>query len=135
MTFPRWILAAAVIAAAGVPASPAMATAPGDLDTSFSGDGKQTTDFGGSDLAAAVAVQADGRFSVNNLPPGRYWALARSEADSDPQSEVTLRDFEEGDTRLKIRRAAEADKNEVELKPCQNVIDYQLPFKLSSVKN
>lgn len=82
-----------------------------------------------------TAVQADGRFSVNNLPPGRYWALARSADESDPQSEATLRAVEESDTRLKIRRAAEADKNEVEFKPCQNVIDYQLSFKPTSVKN
>ena len=34
----------------------------GSLDTSFSGDGKQTTDFGGGDDAAnGVAIQADGK--------------------------------------------------------------------------
>ena len=33
----------------------------GTLDTSFSGDGKQTTDFGGSDRANAVVVQADSK--------------------------------------------------------------------------
>jgi len=82
-----------------------------------------------------TAVQADGKFAFNNLPPGRYWAVARQAADTDPHADGTLRALEEADTRLKLRRAAEADKNEVEFKPCQNVIDYQLPFKLSSVKN
>ena len=33
----------------------------GSLDRSFSGDGKQTTDFGADDVAKAVAVQADGK--------------------------------------------------------------------------
>ena len=33
----------------------------GSLDTSFSGDGKQTTDFGGFDQAKAVAIQGDGK--------------------------------------------------------------------------
>jgi uncharacterized delta-60 repeat protein len=33
----------------------------GSLDTSFSGDGRQTTDFGGSDQAHGVALQADGK--------------------------------------------------------------------------
>ena len=33
----------------------------GTLDPGFSGDGKQTTDFGGDDEAAAVAVQANGK--------------------------------------------------------------------------
>jgi Carboxypeptidase regulatory-like domain len=82
-----------------------------------------------------TAVKADGTFAFNNLPPGRYWALARQAADTDPQSDATLRALEEGDTRLKIRRAAEAATTVVEFKPCQNVIDYQLPFKISSLKN
>ena len=34
---------------------------PGDLDTSFSGDGKRAIDFGGTDLANAVLIQPDGR--------------------------------------------------------------------------
>ena len=33
----------------------------GSLDTSFSGDGKRRTDFGGSDVATAVALQGDGK--------------------------------------------------------------------------
>ena len=33
----------------------------GTLDTSFSGDGRQTTDFPGDDRAAGVALQADGK--------------------------------------------------------------------------
>ncbi len=34
---------------------------PGDLDTSFSGDGKRAIDFGGTDAANAVLVQPDGK--------------------------------------------------------------------------
>jgi uncharacterized delta-60 repeat protein len=36
----------------------------GSLDTTFSGDGKQTTDFGGFDGATGVAVQGDGKIVV-----------------------------------------------------------------------
>ena len=35
--------------------------ANGSLDTSFSGDGKQTTDFGRSSGANGVALQGDGK--------------------------------------------------------------------------
>ena len=35
----------------------------GSLDTTFSGDGKQTTDFGGPDEAAGVVLQATARSS------------------------------------------------------------------------
>ena len=74
MTLRPWILAAAVIAAGGMPAL--ASAAPGDLDVSFSGDGKQTTDFGGADVASAVAVQADGKLVVAGTSDGNF-ALAR----------------------------------------------------------
>ena len=42
--------------------------APGDLDATFSGDGKVTTDVGaGADSAQDVAVQADGKIVVTGL--------------------------------------------------------------------
>ncbi|MGH9928180.1 MAG: hypothetical protein ACREA9_03020, partial [Pyrinomonadaceae bacterium] len=75
-------------------------------------------------------VTADGTFSVNNLPPGRYWALARIAADDEPQSDAKLRTSDEATMRTKLRIAAEASKTVVEFKPCQNVIDFQLPFKI-----
>ncbi|HEX7269881.1 MAG TPA: hypothetical protein VF256_20995, partial [Streptosporangiaceae bacterium] len=37
---------------------------PGDLDTSFSGDGKKTINFGGVDAANVVLVQPNGRIVV-----------------------------------------------------------------------
>ncbi len=37
---------------------------PGDLDTSFSGDGKKTINFGGTDVARAVLVQPNGKIVV-----------------------------------------------------------------------
>jgi uncharacterized delta-60 repeat protein len=44
---------------------PAAAAQPGDLDTTFSGDGRATADFGArGDFVAAVAVQADGKIVV-----------------------------------------------------------------------
>ena len=36
----------------------------GTLDTSFDGDGKLTTDFGGSDYVSGMAIQADGKIVV-----------------------------------------------------------------------
>ena len=53
----------------------------GTLDTSFSGDGKQTTNFGGGrDLAAGVAVQGDGKIvAVGDAGPSGFgdFALTR----------------------------------------------------------
>ena len=43
----------------------------GTLDTSFSGDGKQTTDFGGFDAANGVALQGDGKIVAVGRPAAR----------------------------------------------------------------
>ncbi|HEX2234269.1 MAG TPA: delta-60 repeat domain-containing protein [Thermoleophilaceae bacterium] len=39
----------------------------GELDSTFAGDGKQVTDFGGADRAADVALQADGKIVLAGL--------------------------------------------------------------------
>ncbi len=49
----------------------------GSLDTSFSGDGRQTTDFGGSDAAHGVAIQADGKIVAVGWGRPAGLALAR----------------------------------------------------------
>ena len=63
-------------------------TADGDLDTSFSSDGKVTTPFGsGGDHGRAVAVQPDGKIVVAGFSlvagQGDDFALARYTADGD----------------------------------------------------
>jgi uncharacterized delta-60 repeat protein len=61
--------------------------ANGSLDTSFSGDGIQSTDFGGVDEAKAVALQADGKLVVVGTswitggPAGYDVAVARYNVD------------------------------------------------------
>ncbi len=81
-----------------------------------------------------VLVNAEGTFAVNNLPPGRYWALARVAGDNEVRSDSKLRAPEAAETRAQILRAADADKAAVEFKPCQNVLAYQLPLKITSIK-
>ncbi|NIQ77438.1 MAG: hypothetical protein GTO14_13110, partial [Anaerolineales bacterium] len=52
----------------------------GSLDTSFSGDGKQSTDFGLDwDIAYAVAIQDDGKIVMAGYATtgNQNWALAR----------------------------------------------------------
>src|SRR6476661_11150302 len=77
------VLAAAVAVLVVAPAG--AEAAPGDLDLTFSGDGKQTTDFGiGSTTAAAMVRQPDGRIVAvgTDLGHGPYrFALARYNPD------------------------------------------------------
>ena len=78
----------------------------------------------------ASLVAADASFALNNLPPGRYWTIAKAAGESESNVLSKLRLPDEAEARLKLRREAELAKTETELKPCQNVTDYSLPFKL-----
>ncbi len=71
----------------------------------------------------ASPVQADGTFALNNLPPGNYWVLARTPSPND-----SLLESKAAEALAQLRRAAEATKNTVDFKPCQNVTGYSLPF-------
>jgi Carboxypeptidase regulatory-like domain len=67
-------------------------------------------------------VADDLTFAFNNLPPGRYFTFL----DTRTTTQKKLRQPEGAPDRLKVRRSAETKKNEIELKPCQNLADYQL---------
>lgn len=71
-------------------------------------------------------IAADGKFTFNNLPPGRYLALTQTNVTSQIATPVKLRQPEAASARAKLRRTAETKKAEIELKPCQNLSDYQL---------
>jgi hypothetical protein len=77
----------------------------------------------------ASQVAADGTFALNNLPPGRYWALAKPAAEDESNIFSKLRRPDEAESRAKLRGEAEAAKTAIEFKPCQNVTDYQLSLK------
>ncbi|MFD9336800.1 calcium-binding protein [Streptomyces sp. NPDC060028] len=59
--------------------------ANGSLDTTFSGDGMVTADFGGTEFGNAVAVQPDGKI-VAAGSGGAGFALLRYNADGSPDS-------------------------------------------------
>jgi hypothetical protein len=73
-------------------------------------------------------IATDGTFAVNNLPPGKYLALAQANADAQTTTLTKLRLPETATARTKLRKTAETQKTEIELKPCQNLTDYQLKF-------
>jgi hypothetical protein len=77
----------------------------------------------------AAAVKADGKFALNNIAPGRYWVSVKSDAAA--TSVTKLRWPDQADFRTKLRQDAEAANKEIEFKPCQNVVGFQLPLKTS----
>ena len=74
-----------------------------------------------------------GKFELHGLAPGRYWILVQ------PANDTALSRFtkmllpDETETRAQLRRDAEAAKTEIELKPCQRMVDFRLPFKPPSM--
>jgi hypothetical protein len=71
----------------------------------------------------ASPVAADGTFVLNNLPPGRYFAIAKVAGENESNVLSNLRLPDEAEARVRLRRGA---TTEIELKPCQNVKEYQL---------
>ena len=74
---------------------------------------------------SATSVNSDSSFKFTNIAPGRYFIVSRVEppAESDGAARPAAWDPA---ARAKLRREAEAVKTEVELKPCQAVMDYSL---------
>jgi hypothetical protein len=72
-------------------------------------------------------VQPDGTFSLAHLAPGRYWLIARAQADASHEHAgraVILG----AKTRAALRRDAEGANLAVELQPCRQITDYALRF-------
>jgi hypothetical protein len=74
-------------------------------------------------------VGSDGTFALNSLPPGRYWSVLQNPVQPELATLVKLRLPESAEARTKLRRIAESQKSDLELKPCQTLADYQLSFK------
>lgn len=70
-------------------------------------------------------VKSNGSFALTNLAPGRYFIVSRVEtpAPSDASPRPTAWDAA---ARAKLRLEAEAAKTMIELKPCQQMVDYEL---------
>ena len=75
----------------------------------------------------AVPVADDGSFTLDHVPPGRYFTLAKVVAAENEINTTSLRLPSEVGARSKLRHDAEAAKSDVELKPCESVRNHQLP--------
>jgi len=82
----RFLLAALTSTALLVPATSAFA-APGDLDTSFSGDGRELVDLGGEDHGATAVTQPDGKIvfaATTGASPQGDFVVGRRNRDGSP---------------------------------------------------
>jgi DNA-binding MarR family transcriptional regulator len=77
---------------------------------------------------AEVFARVDVSFLLSNIPPGKYWLMARAAPDGEMSDRpVTPIAWDAGE-RAKLRREAMTAKNEIELQPCGRVKDYLLRF-------
>ena len=75
-----------------------------------------------------AAVSRDGKIAMNSIAPGRYWVLVQTVNDEADSPARKLRWPDETEVRAGLRRDAEAAKTEIQLKPCQNVVDFKVPI-------
>ena len=71
-------------------------------------------------------LTTDALFAFTNLAPGKYWLLAKAVADNEPSDRLPSAVAWDTAERAKLRKEAEAAKNEIELKACQRVKDHVL---------
>lgn len=73
-------------------------------------------------------VASDGSFSLTNLAPGKYWLVARENADQD-QSEAERKPLAwDAGARVGLRFEGEGSKKVIELNRCQRVSDFVLNY-------
>ncbi|MBI1760050.1 MAG: carboxypeptidase regulatory-like domain-containing protein [Acidobacteria bacterium] len=72
--------------------------------------------------------RADGAFEFKHLAPGKYWLLARPLADDESSERAPRPAAWDSAERAKLRREAEAAKQEVSLTTCQRAADFKLQF-------
>ncbi len=77
---------------------------------------------------AEAFVRGDGTFALNNIAPGKYWLMARAAPDDEPGDRPAPPVAWDANERAKLRKEAEAMKIEVELKPCQRIMDQALKY-------
>ena len=74
----------------------------------------------------ASPVADDGSFSVDHVPPGRYWTLAKFVTAENQTNTAALRLPAMAEARVRLRREAEDAKSGIELKPCQSFRNHTL---------
>ncbi len=77
---------------------------------------------------AEAIVREDGLFAFSNIPPGKYWSIARAVPDNESLDRPSTPIAWDAIERAKLRREAKALKIEIGLKPCQRVTEQIVKF-------
>jgi len=76
-----------------------------------------------------TTITSEGSFAFSNIAPGRYLIVSRVEPGAEILGTSPRSAAWDPTARAKLRQEAEAAKVVLDLKPCQRLRDYALPFK------
>jgi hypothetical protein len=78
---------------------------------------------------AETIVRSEGAFAFNNIAPGKYRLLARAVPDTEPIDRTPLPAAWDANKRANLRKEALAMNVEVDLKPCQRLMDQVVKYR------
>ena len=71
-------------------------------------------------------ADTDGSFALGNIAPGHYWMVGRAADESEPATVRPIR-LDSG-LRSQVVKEAEKTRNEIQLQPCQRIVDYEIRY-------
>ncbi len=71
-------------------------------------------------------ADTDGSFAMGNIAPGHYWMIGRTADESEPATVKPIR--QDSALRSQVAKEAEKAKNEIQLEPCQRIVDYEIRY-------
>jgi hypothetical protein len=71
-------------------------------------------------------TESDGSFVIGNVAPGHYWIVERAADESEPAKVKPLR--RDSVLRSQVLKEAERTRNEIQLQPCQRMVDYEMRY-------
>jgi len=78
---------------------------------------------------AETDLTIDGAFVFGHLAPGRYWILARAVPDEESSKMPARPVAWDAESRVKLLREARTGKAEIELQPCQRIMNHVLLYE------
>ena len=67
-----------------------------------------------------------GSFAMGNIAPGHYWMIERAADESEPKTVKPIR--QDSALRSQVLKEAEKTRNEIQLQPCQRIVDYEITY-------
>jgi hypothetical protein len=75
---------------------------------------------------AETVTRSDASFELKHVAPGKYYLLAQKVSEKEPIDDQSRPAAWDNPERAKLRREAQTLKQEIELRPCQQINDYTL---------